>query len=191
MTAEAPLLCGVVLAAGAGTRYGGPKALAATADGTPWLVRAVEALRAGGCREVVAVLGAGAPEAAPLVPAGARAVIAGDWAEGVSASLRAGLAAAQRLAADAVVILPVDTPGTPPAAVARVIAAADAAPRAALAQARYGGGPGHPVLIGADHFAAVAATVTGDRGAGAYLASHGARGVSCADLWSGADIDRP
>jgi CTP:molybdopterin cytidylyltransferase MocA len=63
-------VCGVVLAAGAGTRFGGPKALARTAAGEPWLALAVGTLRAAGCEPVVVVLGTGADEAEPLVPAG-------------------------------------------------------------------------------------------------------------------------
>ncbi|MBF0816042.1 nucleotidyltransferase family protein, partial [Microbacterium paludicola] len=106
MTPATPAVCGIVLAAGAGTRFGGPKALARTPDGTPWIVRAVDALWAGGCDEVLVVLGAGAAEAAALIPPGARMVVADDWAEGASASLRAGIAAARQREADAVVILP-------------------------------------------------------------------------------------
>ncbi|GAA1730675.1 nucleotidyltransferase family protein [Microbacterium paludicola] len=189
MTPAAPAVCGIVLAAGAGTRFGGPKALARTPDGTPWIARAVDALRAGGCDDVLVVLGAGEGEAAALVPPGAREVVADDWAEGVSASLRAGIAAARRREPDAVVILPVDTPDTPPEAVARVLAAALDAPRAALVQATYAGRPGHPVLLGADHLDAVAASVSGDRGARPYLAAHDAHQVECADLWSGSDVD--
>ncbi|MGB6276881.1 MAG: NTP transferase domain-containing protein, partial [Rhodococcus sp. (in: high G+C Gram-positive bacteria)] len=49
------LAVGVVLAAGAGTRYGSPKVLAH--DGL-WLKTAVQALRNGGCDRVVVVLGA-------------------------------------------------------------------------------------------------------------------------------------
>ena len=91
---EAGRICGIVLAAGAGTRFGGPKALARTPEGEPWIARAARALRDGGCDEVVVVLGAGADAAALLVPDGTRVVIAADWAGGLSHSLRAGLAAA-------------------------------------------------------------------------------------------------
>ena len=55
---------GVLLAAGSGERYGGPKALARDDDGTSWLLRSVQALRP--CAEIVVVLGAGADEAAAL-----------------------------------------------------------------------------------------------------------------------------
>ena len=55
-------VAGVVLAAGAGTRLGQPKALVRV-RGELLLDRAVQTLRAAGCDPVVVVLGAGAPEA--------------------------------------------------------------------------------------------------------------------------------
>lgn len=181
-------ICGIVLAAGAGTRFGGPKALARTVDGRPWLHLAVEALRRGGCDDVVVVLGAGADAAGALVPDGARSVVAPDWADGLSRSLRAGLAAAGD--AEAVVIVPVDTPELAAAAVARVVgAAADSG--VALVRAEYGGRPGHPVMVGSAHWPALAGELSGDVGAGPFLARHGAVAVECADLWSGRDHDRP
>ena len=88
---------GVVLAGGAGRRFGMPKALARADDGSPWVQRACRALLDGGCADVVVVLGARADEARELVPATARFVVAADWATGIAASLRAGLAAAAEL----------------------------------------------------------------------------------------------
>ncbi len=58
---------GIVLAAGAGTRYGSPKVLAHNGE---WLASAVNALTGGGCSRVVVVLGA----AETSVPLGATAV---------------------------------------------------------------------------------------------------------------------
>ncbi|WP_345801102.1 nucleotidyltransferase family protein [Microbacterium sp. AZCO] len=186
MSEPLPGLCGLVLAAGAGVRFGGPKALARSADGTPWVVRAVETLRDAGCRRVVVALGAASGEASALVPADGEVVVVPDWAEGLSASLRAGLAAA--IGADAVVVVPVDTPELPVSSVRRVVHAAGEAP-SVLAHAVYRGAPGHPVLIGSAHVAALAASLTGDAGARAYLRAHDAVEVECGDLWSGADVD--
>ncbi|KZE40521.1 nucleotidyltransferase family protein [Microbacterium sp. T32] len=177
---------GLVLAAGAGRRFGGPKALARDPDGVPWVEKAVRALRDGGCDPVVVVLGAAADEAEHLVPAGAIAVRAGAWSEGVSSSLRAGLDAVASLPAASVAVVPVDNPGLPAAAVARLVARS--APDA-LAFATYRGLPGHPVLIGRSHWSAVASGVRGDVGARPYLRAHGAEAIECGDLWSGADID--
>ncbi|CAN3700718.1 Nicotine blue oxidoreductase [Microbacterium sp. MM2322] len=178
--------CGLVLAAGAGRRFGGPKALARTPAGVPWIAIAVRALRAGGCGDVLVVVGAAADEAALLVPAEATVVRVADWRTGVATSLRAGLKAAASGPASAVVVLPVDTPDVVPAAIARLVRRA--APDA-LAQAAYTGEPGHPVLIGRAHWAAVGASVRGDVGARPYLIAQEAEFVECGDLWSGADRD--
>lgn len=187
--------CGIVLAAGAGTRYGMPKALVVGPDGIPWIVRAVETLLAGGCAQVVVALGAERAAAARLVPAGGgrvEIVEVADWADGLSATVRAALASLA--ASDAVrgvsaaVLVPVDTPGLPPAAVARLAAGADAG---TLRRAVYDGVPGHPVVIGRAHWAALAASLGGDQGAGPYLTAHGAERIECGDLWDGSDIDAP
>ncbi|MDQ1129857.1 nucleotidyltransferase family protein [Microbacterium sp. SORGH_AS_0888] len=181
-----PGTAGLVLAAGAGTRFGGPKGLARTPDGTPWLVRAVAALREAGCAPVLVAIGAAQAEVAALVPPGAVTVPVSDWREGLSASVRAGLAAAAETDAAALVVTTVDTPDLPAAAVGRLrgLATSDA-----LARATYGGRPGHPVLIGRAHWSALADGVAGDRGAGPYLAAHGAEAVECGDLWHGDDVD--
>lgn len=172
---------GLVLAAGAGTRAGGPKALLRMPDGEPWLARATTFLESAGCARVVVVLGAQARIARPLVPASASIVIADDWQLGMSASLRAGLAAAS---GDAVLITLVDLPSLPASVGQRVLAASGE-----LRQATFGGRHGHPVYIAAAHWAAVAASVDGDRGARSYLVEHGATEVECGDLSDGLDRD--
>ena len=167
--------CGIVLAAGAGTRYGQPKVFAA--------------LRDGGCDEVLVVIGAEAVRAQRLVATvdGARPVVATDWDTGLSASVRAGLAAVAATDADLAVIAPVDVPGMPASVVARVLQAAVGP--GSLARATYDGRPGHPVAIGREHWAPVSASVHGDSGANRYLSTHAAVAVECADLWDGADLD--
>ena len=62
-----PTAIGLLLAAGAGTRMGRPKALVLDDEGRPWLHRAIDALRDGGCDHVIVVLGARAEEAARLL----------------------------------------------------------------------------------------------------------------------------
>ncbi|MGO1236110.1 MAG: nucleotidyltransferase family protein, partial [Microbacterium gubbeenense] len=71
---------------------------------------------------------------------------------------------------------------------ARVLAAADPSP-SALARAVFGGTPGHPVLLGRDHWEQVAATLVGDTGAAGYLREHRAARIECGDIWDGADVD--
>lgn len=185
------MIAGLVLAAGAGTRFGGPKGLARTADGEPWVARAVGMLRAAGCGRVLVCVGAAGAEVAELVSEGAEVVVVPDWSEGVGATLRAGLEASRALDVDAVVVTPVDTPDAPAAAASRVIEALEPGLRAGIAQAVYDGRPGHPVVIGADHLDGVIAAAHGDRGARPYLWAHGVIEVECSDLWSGDDVDHP
>lgn len=181
---------GLLLAAGAGRRMGGPKALVRGADGEPWLVRGVRVLCDGGCDQVDVVLGAAAEEALPLLEGtGAAAVVAADWADGMSASLRAGLASVQGTDATAVVVTLVDLPDVGPEVVRRLLAEPPGADT--LRRAAYDGGPGHPVVLGRDHWAEIAARTRGDRGARDYLASRAVELVECGDLAAGRDVDRP
>jgi CTP:molybdopterin cytidylyltransferase MocA len=177
---------GVLLAAGAGSRMGTPKALVSD-DGGSWLVRGVRLLDDGGCSGVTVVLGARSAEAVGLLDGlGVDVVIASDWEEGMSASLRAGLSALPDDVEAALVLL-VDLPDLTADVVRRLLGSGGGPD--ALARATYDGRPGHPVLIGRDHWAGVVATATGDRGARDYLDSHEHLGVECGDLATGEDVD--
>ena len=178
-------MCGVVLAAGAGRRFGGPKALTRTPEGVPWIALAVRMLEAAGCDRVLVVLGAEAEAARALVPSTAEVVVAARWAEGMGASLAAGLADAST--ASAVLVTLVDLPGLPVEAALRVVGAAPGP--ISLRRAVYRGRPGHPVLIGAEHLPGLAASLAGDRGGRDHLAAAGVEEVECGDLFSGADQD--
>jgi nicotine blue oxidoreductase len=176
---------GLLLAAGSGERFGGPKALARDGDGTSWLLRSVQALRP--CDEIVVVLGAEAERAAALLPMSVSRIRADDWAEGMGASLRAGLSALAPTGHEAALVSLVDLPDVDAGVVARLVASATGP--GDLARAAYDGVPGHPVLIGRDHWEGVVATATGDRGARDYLATHEVVLVECGDLATGADVD--
>lgn len=179
---------GLLLAAGGGSRMGQPKALVHDDDGTSWLVRSVAVLRDGGCSDVVVVLGAAAREAEELVPEGCRVVVADDWARGMAASLAAGLASLGPDDGDLAVVSLVDLPDVS-ADVVRRLLGAGAGP-SSLARAVYAGRPGHPVLMGRDHWGPAASSVTGDEGAKGYLREHGCVPVECGDLATGHDVDR-
>ena len=88
---------------------GGPKALVEL-DGEPLVRRALRVLADGGCAPCVVVLGAAADAVRAILPADVTAVEAPDWAEGMGASLRAGLAALPP-DVDAVLVHLVDLPG--------------------------------------------------------------------------------
>ena len=183
---ERTVTAGLLLAAGRGTRMGRPKALVTT-DGTSWLDRAARVLLDAGCVPVVVVLGAGAQEAEGLVPPGVTTVVAPDFADGISASLRAGLSALAGSSSSAALVHLVDLPDVTATVARRVLASATGP--AALARAVHDGVPGHPVLIGRAHWEPLLARLEGDTGARDYLADAGADPVECADLATGHDVD--
>ncbi|WP_443098118.1 nucleotidyltransferase family protein [Terrabacter aerolatus] len=222
---------GLVLAAGAGRRMGGPKALVRRHPGEPTLVeRAVSLLHAGGCSGITVVVGAAAEEVTAIVTALGRdvdVVTCPGWDEGMGASLRAGLTALTRSThegegcVDAVLVTLVDLPDLTPEVIARVLDApghvdndhsphpdpdghavetpattATSAPtsqelRATLRRAAYDGVPGHPALIGRDHWEQVIASATGDHGARHYFRTTPHELVECGDLATGRDVDTP
>lgn len=182
MSAGTPVVVGVLLAAGSGTRYGKPKVLV---DG--WLTAAVAALHQGGCHHVVLVLGAAEVPAPP----GVTAVTAADWQDGLSASVRAGLNQADQMQGDFAVLHVVDTPDVGPDVVRRILQRALAS-RSGLARACFGDRPGHPVVIARSHWSEVVATASGDRGATSYLrTAPDVETIDCSDLAGGQDHDEP
>jgi CTP:molybdopterin cytidylyltransferase MocA len=177
-------VAGLVLAAGAGRRFGGPKAVVELA-GERLVDRAVRVLAEGGVSQVYVVSGSVA-----LSVAGAVVVENRDWQSGMASSLRAGLDALPTGAGAALVVL-VDHVGLTPAAVRRV--AREVTGPASLVAATYDGRQGHPVVLGRDWWPEVRATAAGDQGARAVLAAHRdvLVQVECSDVASAADVDRP
>ncbi|HEX4977678.1 MAG TPA: nucleotidyltransferase family protein [Nocardioides sp.] len=190
-------VAGVLLAAGGGRRMGTPKALLRDERGVPFLDRAVGTLLDGGCAEVTVVLGAAADEARALLDRdgwlddeAVTVVEASDWDTGMGASLRAGLEGmTHRPAVDVALVSLVDVPDVGPDVVARLCGVA--AGPSTLARATYHGRPGHPVLLGRDHWTGVVQAATGDKGARDYLATHEVDAVECGDLATGRDVDHP
>lgn len=195
---------GLVLAAGAGSRMGGPKAVL-DYRGEPLITRAIRTAYAGGCDRVCAVLGAETERAAAYaVAAGAFVAVSEAWADGMGVSLRAGLNAIEDAAPDATaaLVLLVDQPDITAAAVAAVLGARDDSDdsdsddsddETILAAAVYEGRRGHPVLIGRGHWAALRPTLTGDVGAREYLQAHRDEIilVPCDEVADPRDLDRP
>ena len=182
-------VAGLVLAAGAGRRYGMPKALVPH-HGRLLVQHAADTLATGGCTPILVVLGAQADRVRAAAPDLPCTVDNPDWPTGMASSLRAGLAALAGSPAAAAVVLLVDMPGVSPSAVRRLVALADSG---ALAMGGYAGRRGHPVLLGRDHWAGVAACATGDRGARDYLRAHHdlVRVVPVGDVADDTDMDVP
>lgn len=180
------MIAGLVLAAGAGERFGGGKQLAQL-RGRPLLEHALVAMAEAPVDERVVVLGAGAAAVQAQVPLhGARPVVCDGWAEGQSASLRAGIEAVAH--ADAVVVALGDQPLIAPEAIARVLAARDG--RAAAVRASYNGVPAHPIVLERVLFPDLVA-LRGDTGARAVLSRVLVRDVACDGLGLPTDVDTP
>lgn len=181
-------VAGLLLAAGAGRRFGGPKALA-TVGGRSLLATALNALRDGGCTPIVAVTGARGAEVSNLLPDDVGEVHCPSWELGMGESLRTGLAALIPTNAVAALIHLVDLPDVDASVVSRLLSLA--APDG-LARATYDGRPGHPVLIGRAWWAEVMSSARGDRGAREFLLGRTDLVlVDCSDLAGGADVDYP
>ena len=169
---KAAVLEAIVLAAGAGSRFGGAK-LTAPWRGGVLIDGALAAAFAAAVRSVTVVTGAD-----PRVTEASRAfaaklgqghrlrlVHARDHAEGMAATLRAGIASLPADTSGAFVFLG-DMPLIPPAILPRLSEALANGARAAAPV--FDGRRGHPVLFGRGLFAALLA-LTGDQGARSVL----------------------
>ncbi len=190
-------VAGLLLAAGEGRRMGRPKGLLRDRSGVPYVDRAVGALADGGVDTVTVVLGAASEAVTELLDEAGwtgdptiTTVLATRWADGMGASLAAGLRSLREQPdAEAALVTLVDLPDVGAAPVARLLAGSVG--RGSLRRATYQGRPGHPVLLGRDHWSGVLAVASGDRGARDYLDTRQAEAVECGDLASGRDVDAP
>lgn len=178
----------LVLAAGFGARFGGGKLM------TPWrggvlLDGALDAAFAAPVRAVHVVTGADPRVADHARARGAGIVEATDHAQGLSASLKAGIAALPKDAAGVLIFLG-DMPLTPRAVLAPLVQAIGAGAPAAVPV--FEGRIGHPAAISATLFPHALA-LQGDRGARAILESLGEAlvRIPSADAGILADVDHP
>jgi molybdenum cofactor cytidylyltransferase len=178
----------LILAGGAGRRFGGRKLLADLA-GAPVIRRVAESVASVGLAEVLVVTGAeDAAIRAALEGMACRIVHAADWDEGMAATLRTGLAALPAEARGVCVFLG-DMPLVPVVLCPELIAAADQAGFAA--RPRCEGLPGHPVAFTRAAFADLT-QLTGDQGAAAVLrARSDVAYVDTAERGALIDIDSP
>jgi molybdenum cofactor cytidylyltransferase len=168
----------IVLAAGAGRRFGGHK-LVATFEGRPLIAGALDAAFTAPVRRVILATD-GDPDLATIARDHARTlgresdldiVVTTEAAEGMGGSLRTAAAALPEDTDGAFVFLG-DMPRVPPG-LAQALALA-MGPGIELAAPRFEGRRGHPVLFGRACFPALL-TLTGDVGAREVLAEAGDR----------------
>jgi molybdenum cofactor cytidylyltransferase len=161
----------VVLAAGASTRFGSPKLLAPL-DGRPLLQHALDAVADAGLPDAVVVLGRGAEDVeAAIAWRSERRVVNPRPEDGLSSSLRVGLATAMAdAAADAVIVVLGDQPAIRSDVVRAVIDAAETSPLP-IVRPRYSGDDApNPVVLRRAAWP-LAEGIEGDRGLGAVLAA--------------------
>lgn len=160
----------VVLAAGAGTRFGGGKLLAPLA-GRPVLQHVLDAVAAAGLERVVVVLGDDAAAVEPAIAWRAeRRVVNPDPARGLASSVRIGIAALDPEVDRAVVVLG-DQPRVPAAAFTGLLGAPADHARPVVVPVYPDDGGRNPVLLERAAFAH-AADLQGDRGFGPWIAAH-------------------
>ena len=178
----------VVLAAGAGSRFGGGKLLARF-GGRALIEATLDGLRGAPVDETIVVVGTEGERLRSVSTAhGARVVENRDWAEGMSTSVRAGLDACSPGSRAAVVVL-ADQPLVGAGAVGRLVEAFESGARVAVAT--YGGEPRNPALIAREIWPLLGREMSGDRGARAVLARHPelVTEVPCDDVADPADVD--
>lgn len=185
---------GLLLAAGRGTRFdahGDRDKLLADLAGTPVAVQSARRLLAATGR-ALAVTRPGSAALERLLSAEGLAVVeCPDAGLGMGHSLARGAVELARASpAAAVLVALADMPFVASSTYASVLAAAAGQPPDVIVAPRHQGARGHPVLFGAAHLPALAAS-TGDRGASALLQSHPVTWVDVDDAGILRDIDRP
>jgi len=176
-----PVVAALVLAAGSSRRMGENKLLLEV-EGTPMVVRAVDAARGSRAKRVVVVTGHDADAVrAALAGRAVELVHNPEHQEGMASSLRTGVAALG--AVDGAVICLGDMPWVRAADLDALIAAFDPTAGREICIAEHQGKRGNPVLWGARYFPEIL-RLTGDRGAKALLEEHAAAVV-------GVDVGHP
>ena len=178
----------VLLAAGAGSRFGGEKLLA-TYGGRPLIEASLSTLADAPVEETVVVVGDGAQRIREACePYGFEVVENPDWAEGISTSVKAGIRALGQRTRAAVVLL-ADQPLVGAGAVERLLAAFEEGAR--VAAATYGGELRNPVLFTREVWPLLMSELSGDEGARSFLRRHPelVRRVPCDGVGDPADVD--
>jgi molybdenum cofactor cytidylyltransferase len=179
------LICGLILAAGAGTRFGEEPKQLAPLEGRPLLDHAIAAQCAVPELERIAVvLGAFAEQILERVDfRRAEPVICQRWHEGQAASLRRGIEyLTDGHGVSRVIVTLGDQPRMTPEVIARFVGEPPAT------RAVYEGRPGHPVVLGPVQMRAIA-RLRGDQGAREVLQGGGT--VECGSSGTSRDVDTP
>ena len=182
----------VVLAAGAGSRFGGGKLLAPYRR-RPLIEAVLSELREAPVDEIIAVVGESAGDEGERLRRvctlyGARIAENPQWQEGISTSVKRGLAACAPDARAAVVLLG-DQPLVGETAVELLVRAFEEG--ADVAVATYGERPRNPALFARGVWTMLGEELSGDEGARKFIRRHPdlVTEVACDDVANPADVD--
>lgn len=178
----------ILLAAGAGSRFGGGKLLAPF-GGRPLIETPLYQLRRAPVDEIIVVIGNDTEELHRICELhGVRTVENPNWAEGMSTSVRTGFRALGPSVQAAVVML-ADQPFVGAKAVERLVGAFEEG--AEVAVATYEGKPRNPVLFSRKVWPLLESELSGDEGARVVLKRYPelVTEVPCDDIADPADVD--
>jgi 4-nitrophenyl phosphatase len=183
-------IAAVILAAGGSTRFGQPKQLLDW-GGSPLLGHIVNIAISAALSPVIVVLGSGAERLRPILDAlPVQTVMNWGWEEGMSTSVRAGLAVLPP-GVEAAVFLQCDQPLITPELLKAIVACYKER-GTDIVHPTYASERATPVLFGCRHFPELAA-VLGDEGGRGLIDRHSERvaTIEVADGITLADIDTP
>jgi 4-nitrophenyl phosphatase len=185
-----PSIAAIILAAGASKRFGQVKALLDW-HGKPLIAHIADVALASPARPVIVVLGAYAEQVRPAL--GGRPVqiiVNPNWSEGLSTSVRAGLAALPDEVCATLFVLGDQSNLTPD--LLTMLIARFRQTGAPIVEPRAGSQPGNPTLFAREMFAELA-QITGDRGGRPLVNKYADRVavVQVNDLFELEDIDTP
>ncbi len=172
----APRVAVLLLAAGRSTRMGGPNKLLQDVEGAPLVVHAVKAALASQAVEVVVVLGHMAAEVRAAIDAAVpvqprlRFAANPDFAQGLSTSVRTGIAALGK-DIDAAIVQLGDMPGVAADLLDRLMAAFSPVEGRSICVPTVAGKRGNPVLWARRFFAEMGG-LSGDSGAKHLIGEH-------------------
>ena len=177
----------LLMAAGAGTRFGGCKQLAEI-DGRPMIQHGLQALSPLFGSDLFTVLGAYREKIKPTVARLSRVVEHPDWQDGLGSSIARGMHALRHYAEyDGVLIALADQPGLQSTDYRKLIECFDGS---RIVAAEYADSPGVPAIFPADLFPLLE-SLGGDRGAKSLLTEAGRRLTRLSLPAAQRDIDRP
>jgi molybdenum cofactor cytidylyltransferase len=184
-------IAAIVLAAGAASRFGSPKALA-TFEGRPLLEHVLDAIRTAGIEEVVVVLGHSADLIEERIDWLSERRVRNPDPSTLSSSLQVGLAAIADMEPPVrgILIALGDQPRTRPEVIRALIAASREAERPVVVPSYAEGGGPNPVLVRREAFGLID-EASGDRGLGPILGANEDLVVEVHVPGSNPDVDTP